>query len=262
MPFPHFPISPFHHFTISPFHHFTISLFHYFTISLFIIVLLITSSCSRENLDTFYITGEIEGISGMIYLQEQKTFELLKIDSVVPAENGKFSWEPKTDETSIYAVWITPDDQVVFIAKPGDSIHISGTLSQYPSFFHVSGNEESTLLNSFYAYSSGNIREVDSLQVLVEMSQGEEDFYELTVTVDSLFNQIWERQRRYEKDFIREHSGNFSTLLVVNYHFGVRPVLSPNADAEDYSRVDSGLLANYPDNRHTLFFHQWLKEVK
>ncbi len=264
MPFRHFAISLFHHFTIwlrrttlrsgSPFRHFAISLFTF--------VLFIASSCNHHKQDRIYIAGEIEGVSGMIFLQEQKTFELLKIDSMVPDVKGKFFWHPKTDETSIYSVWVTPDDKIVFIAKPGDSILISGTLNQYPSLFQVSGNKESDLINSFYTYSAGNIREVDSLQVLVGMNQGEDDFYELTVKVDSLFNQIWERQRSYEKNFIREHAGNFSTLLIVNYHFGVRPVLSPKADAEDYRRVDSGLMANYPDNRHTLFFHQWLKEVK
>ena len=98
--------------------------------------------------------------------------------------------------------------------------------------------------------------------LIAGFGQGEEGFYELTVMVDSLFNQIWERQRRYQKAFIREHAGDFSTLLVVNYHFGVRPVLSPKTDAEDYMRVDSGLMSNYPGNLHTIFFHKWLREVK
>lgn len=230
--------------------------------SLLFSLLLITSSCNRSNEKRIFISGEVEGITGTIYLLEQTTMELQKIDSAIPDEKGLFQWSAASDETSIYSCQLTPDDPVVFIAKPGDSIRIKGDLNQEPSVVRVSGNRESDLLQTFYTFSSRNLREVDSLQMLIDRNQGEPDFYELTVRVDSIFNQIWERQLEYEKKFILEHAGDFSTLLVVNYHFGVRPVLSPKTDAEDYRRVDSGLIANYPGNRHSLFFHQWLKEVK
>ena len=51
-------------------------------------------------------------------------------------------------------------------------------------------------------------------------------------------------------------------MLVVNFHFGARPVLSLDEDYADYCVVDSGLRADYPDNKHTRFFHRWLKEVR
>ncbi|MBL7137884.1 MAG: DUF4369 domain-containing protein [Bacteroidales bacterium] len=206
--------------------------------------------------------GQIEGASGKFFLLEQKTFELQNIDSVKPDGNGTFQCTVAADETSIYALRVAPGDQVVFIASPGDTIRITGSLDCYPSIFQVEGNDESALLQTFYAYTAGHLRKVDSLQLIIDKHQGEPDFFELTVMVDSLFNQIWEAQRQYEKAFIKEHAGAFSTLLVVNYHFGVRPVLSTKTDAADYRRVDSGLMATFPGNRHTLFFHQWLREVK
>lgn len=229
---------------------------------LLFLLVIVVSACQSSREKRIFITGQVEGASGMVYLQEQKTSELVKIDSLVADASGAFSWDIPSTQESIYSVRISPEEQIVFIAGPDDSILVTGSLLQYPSRFVVSGNVESELLQSFYDYSAGNIREVDSLQALIDMHQGEDDFYELTVRVDSLFNQIWERQRIYEKEFIRLHAGDFSTLLVVNYHFGVRPVLSVKTDMEDYRRVDSGLLATYPENRHTLFFHQWLKEIK
>ncbi len=235
-----------------------ISLFRYFAISL----LFIASGCSPSQENRIIITGQIEGVLGMIYLQEQKTSGLVKIDSAIPDEKGMFHWSVLAGETSIYSLLSEPDERLVFIAKAGDSIRITGNMNQYPSLLQVAGNSESTLIQSFYAYSARNIREVDSLQLIIDIHQGDPGFYELTVMADSLFNQIWERQREYEKNFIREHAGTFSSLLVVNYHFGVRPVLSLKTDAEEYLRVDSGLMAAYPGNRHTLFFHQWIKQVK
>ncbi|MFH1936257.1 MAG: DUF4369 domain-containing protein [Bacteroidota bacterium] len=220
------------------------------------------SACLRDDENQFFVLGQVEGASGKLYLLEQKTSELLTIDSVNPDANGLFHCSVATDETSIYALRVAPDDQVVFIASPRDTIRVSGRLDIYPPKFRVSGNNESELLQTFYDYSAENLRKVDSLQLIIDKRQGEPGFYELTVRVDSLCNQIWEAQRQCEKTFILEHAGAFSTLLVVNYHFGVRPVLSAKTDAEDYRRVDSGLMATYPGNRHTLFFHQWLRGVK
>ncbi|NQV03137.1 MAG: DUF4369 domain-containing protein [Bacteroidia bacterium] len=227
-----------------------------------LITLLLFSACQFDDENQFFVIGQIEGAAGKLYLLEQKTFELQRIDSVEPADKGRFQCSVEADETSIYALRVAPGEQVVFIASPGDTIRITGNPDHYPFIFQVAGNVESELLQAFYTYSAGNLRKVDSLQLLIEMNQGESDFYELTVMVDSMFNQIWETQRQYEKAFILEHAGAFSTLLVVNYHFGVRPVLSPGTDAVDYRRVDSGLMVTYPGNRHTLFFHQWLKEIK
>ncbi|MBN1197994.1 MAG: DUF4369 domain-containing protein [Bacteroidales bacterium] len=233
-----------------------------FVFSILAGLFLIVSSCSRDQENRILVHGRIEGMSETIYLLEQKVTDLVKIDSVVTDENGVFSLSVHSDEFSIYALRITTDQQVVFIAGPGDSILITSKLSFGPSRIQVSGNDESELLHTFYTYSANNLHEVDSIQTIIEKNQGAENFYELTVQADSLFNQIWERQKMYEIEFIREHAGMFSSLLVVNYHFGVKPVLSPKLDAEQYRKVDSGLMANFPGNRHTLFFHQWLREVK
>lgn len=231
-------------------------------VSLLVMGLLIITSCSSNKENRILIHGRIEGISETLCLLEQKTFDLVKIDSATPDNNGVFILSINATETSIYALRVTPEQQVIFIAGPGDSILITGNLNSYPSLIQISGNEETELLHSFYAYSAENLREVDSIQTIIEKNQGTADFYELTVRADSLFNQIWERQKRYEIEFIREHAGKFSTLLVVNYHFGVKPVLSPKLNQEQYRKVDSGLMARFPGNRHALFFHQWLKEGK
>lgn len=240
----------------------TISHSFYRAISVLFFGTFLLYSCSNSHRDRILVQGRIDGVTEIVYLLEQTTSELIKIDSTVPDDHGIFSISTKADETGIYALRITTDHQVVFIAAPGDTLLITGNLNAFPSNIQVSGNEESELLHTFYLYSAKNLREVDSIQRVIERSQGEEDFYELTLKADSSFNQIWERQKRYEIEFINENAGNFAILLVVNYHFGVKPVLSPKEDPESYRRVDSALMAGFPGNRHTFFFHQWLKEVK
>ena len=193
---------------------------------------------------------------------EQQPVELIPIDStIVSAEEG-FYFIILPSESGIYSLMFNPEQQVVFIASPGDTITVTGDLDHYPESIEVRGNEEAILLQTFYTYSNKNHRKIDSLQAIVELQQNDPDFYQLTLQLDSAFAEIWDEQRTYEKVFIRDHPGTLATLLVVNYHFGVRSILSPDIDSSDYNRVDSGLMATYPDNKHTQFFHRWLKEVK
>ena len=70
---------------------------------------------------------------------------------------------------------------------------------------------------------------------------------------DTLFRQIWEEQRAYEIKFLEEHPGSLTSLIVVNYSFGVRPVLSMDEDLAWYRKVDSSLTARFPGNRHVIY---------
>ena len=219
-------------------------------------------SCNDANKkQEIHILGNVQH-ADTVFLLEQQIVELLQIDSTTVTDEEAFYFIIRPNEPGIFALRFNPEQQIVFIASPGDTITITGDLDHFPGSIQVIGNEEAILLQTFYSYSNENHRKIDSLQSIIEERQNDPDFYSLTLHLDSAFTEIWEDQRAYEKAFIRDHSGSLATLLVVNYHFGVRPVLSPDIDFADYILVDSGLIARYPDNKHTQFFHRWLEEIK
>jgi len=209
-----------------------------------------------------HVLGQVPQTDDLVFLFEQRASELEKIDSVNVGSDGTFRFIIHTVEPGIYALRFDPGQQVVFIASPGDTIDIIGDQNNGSGSIQVKGNKESVLLQTFYSYSNKNHRKVDSLQSIVEQHKNDPDFYQLTRQLDSVFTTIWDEQRAYEKDFIKDHPETLAALLVVNYHFGVRPVLSPDTDYSDFRKVDSGLMANYPQNKHTQLFHHWLKEIK
>ncbi|NQV02541.1 MAG: DUF4369 domain-containing protein [Bacteroidia bacterium] len=233
---------------------------HSFTIV--IVAMMVFLSCnSSTKRKEIHVLGKVQQAETVLLL-EQQTVELLPVDSARVKDEEAFYFILHSHETGIYALRFNPGKQVVFIASPGDTITITGELDHFPGSIQVMGNEESILLQTFYSYSNENHRKIDALQSIVEQHQNDPDFYQLTLHLDSAFTEIWEEQRTYEKAFIRDHPGTLTALMVVNYHFGVRPVLSPDIDLADYILVDSGLIATYPDNKHTQFFHRWLEEVK
>ena len=220
-------------------------------------------SCNQTDIkQEIHVLGQVSQTGDMVFLFEQRTSELEKIDSVNVGSDGTFRFIIRPIEPGIYALRFDPGQQVVFIASPGDTIDIIADQNNVTRSIKIEGNEESILLQTFYSYSNKNHRKVDSLQSIVEQHKNDPGFYQLTSQLDSIFATIWEEQRAYEKTFIRDYPGTLAALLVVNYHFGVRPVLSPDTDYSDFKKVDSGLMANYPQNKHTQLFHHWLKEIK
>ena len=96
----------------------------------------------------------------------------------------------------------------------------------------------------------------DSLTDLLHQHQYDDDYYQLTLSTDEIFGRIWEDQKSFERNFIDRHPGSLATLLVLDYAFGPRPVLSEQDDWDYYKKVDSVLMKKYPTNKHVLFHHK------
>ena len=93
------------------------------------------------------------------------------------------------------------------------------------------------------------------------------DYYKITISFDTLFQDIWQDQRKFEKNFIDNNISSLSSLVVLNYAFGPRPVLSEDEDFGYYLKVDSSLMKSFPLNKHVIYHHkrieyQLLKEAK
>jgi hypothetical protein len=112
------------------------------------------------------------------------------------------------------------------------------------------------LLHDFFVYTRLNERKVDSLEMLLVEQQDSSGYYLLTQRLDTSFRQIWESQVLYEKEFIDKHPGSLASLVVLNYAFGMSPVLSPEEDFEYYAKLDSVLFKKFPENKHVQYHHQ------
>jgi hypothetical protein len=144
----------------------------------------------------------------------------------------------------------------VLMLNPGDKIDLSGSARDFPDNVVVKGPKEAMLLNDFFRHTRANERQVDSLEMLLAERQDSSDYYQLTQKLDTPFRQIWDRQRSYEMTFIDNNSGSLASLVVLNYAFGMSPVLSPEEDFAWYRKLDSALFVKFPENKHVKFHHQ------
>jgi hypothetical protein len=238
--------------------HFPITSFQFL-----LLLLILLSSCARPVKNEAYISGALSnGAREKLVLTELDTKSIRKVDSVVLDEGGKFNFRISLTEPGFYMVQSQQGKVLVLFARPGDTISLSGSMVSFPDQIVVRGPEETLLLEDFFAYTRKNEKKVDSLENLLVEKQESEDYYPLTLKVDSAFRQIWEGQRAYEKEFIGRHISSLTSLIVLNYAFGMNTVLSPVEDFLYYQRLDSALMAACPGNKHAAYHHQRMIELR
>jgi len=220
-------------------------------------ILFLLSSCQHHSVDTAEINGKFTDASGFkLTLQEMGPQEIRTVDSVVIEQSGMFDFDPDVKETGFWLLKAPGGEVMVLLLNTGERVDLSGSVNDFPDNVNMKAPKEAMWLNDFYRSTRENERMVDSLEMLLEEQQDNPDYYRLTQIIDSTYRQIWTRQRDEERAFIDSHPGSLASLVVLNYAFGLNPVLSIGEDFTYYQRLDSVLFIKFPENKHVLFHHQ------
>jgi hypothetical protein len=221
------------------------------------------ASCQHPSGNTVSVSGCLADADGFkLVLQEMDTKEIHSIDSVILDRGGKFSFSFNTGEPGFWLLRSSEGKVMVLLLNKGDRVELSGSAGDFPDHVILKGPEEALLLNDFFRFTRSNEHKVDSLEMLLVERQDSSDYYQLTQKLDTSFRQIWESQRNYEMAFIDNHPASLASLIVLNYAFGMSPVLSPDEDSAYYQKLDSTLSRQFPGNKHVKFHHRRIMENK
>ncbi len=230
------------------------------TPSLFFFVILL-SACNQVKPDRALITGQIRNAEGsVIILQELSTKEIHNLDSAKIDAGGRFTFLLSPLETGFYMLKGPSGKVLVMMIGRGDTIQLGGDFSGFPDQITLEGKKEAELLHEFFIQTGKNEKEVDSIEMLLVEMQDSSGYYKLTQSADTAFQKIWYRQKAYEESYIRQNPGSLASLIVLNYSFGMSPVLSPDEDFMYYLKLDSGLARTNPGNKHVIYHHQRVSE--
>lgn len=227
-----------------------------------IILTVIFTACQRqEPVQVSSILGMIEG-SGKkaIRLSELDARALVPIDSVIPANDGSFVFALEVKEPSFYQLSTPLSDPLTLVVKPGDKIMVEGRADSL-LWARINGSEESLLLQQYLQISRQRLDTAERLVKHLADRSNAPNFRMLRDSVSQALENIFQRQRNFTLRFVEEHPGTLAGLIAINQPFGRRPVLDPTADREVFLRFDSSLRKNYPQGKHSLFFHQRMAEL-
>ena len=226
-------------------------------------IMIFVTSCRQPASNMAQVQGALAEASGFkLVLQEMDTREIHAIDSVILDNNGMFSFSPVIKEPGFWLLKAPTGKIMVLLLNAGDQVELLGSTRDFPDNVYLKGPEETMLLYDFFHDTRSNERKVDSLEMLLVDRQDSADYYQLTQKLDTSFKSIWENQRSHEISFINQHPGSLASLVVLNYAFGMSPVLSPEEDFGYYQKLDSILFGKFPGNKHVKFHHQRVLEIE
>jgi len=218
-----------------------------------LVIIFIVVSCKREvKPNSFSIRCEFSNSrSEKILLCELGVKETIPLDSA-RIDNGKITFSHEIEQPGFYLLIFPSGKRLTLVMKKGEDLHITGDITGPISDLQLSGSSYSQLLQTFFQATMKNKDRIDSIKKVLLMHEGADDFLRFSMTADSLFSRVSEDQRKLEKEFIDRHPMSLASLIVLNFAFGPKPVLTMEEDLPYYLKLTS-LFNLYPKNKHVLF---------
>jgi len=220
----------------------------------FLVCVFLGFSCTREQkAESFTIRGQFSNSRGeKIVLCEMDVKEVIALDSANIGKDGNVKFSHKIDQPGFYLLIFPGGRRVTLLMKKGEDLRITGNLRDPAGGFRFSGSEGSQLLGDFFHATMKNRIRIDSIKRVLRSHEGSGDFLRFSMTADSLFFRISEDQKKLEKNFIDRNPRSLASLIVLNYSFGPKPVLTMEEDLPYYRKLTS-LYCIFPKNKHVLF---------
>jgi len=230
--------------------------------SILALILLLTACTARKS-EIAVISGKIGHAFGeKLMLQELDTREIHNLDSTTLGADGQFSFQLAPREPGFYLLKAKEGKVLAILLDKGDTVTLGGDFTGFPDHIRFQGKPEAQILHDFFTFTRKNEKEVDSLELMLSDQQDSSGYYKLTLSLDTAFQKIWYKQKTFEEDFLTAHPNSLASLIVLNYSFGMSPVLSPEEDFRFYLELDSTLSKAYPGNKHVVYHHQRVLEYQ
>ena len=227
------------------------------------VVLLIVQACG-SNTNEFSIEGNLSNPTGeKIYLVELTTDGTQKIDSVKVGEDGQFRFSGYTTVAKFFLVRTGPRNSLTLVVEPGDEIKLSGNMDNLGEEYQVKGSEGSREIMKLRRRMEQTISSLDSLGKIYQENKDQENMQTLRSRLNSSSQKIIDRQKTYTKDFIDRNIHSLASLMALYQQIGPRTfVLNPREDFKYYEKVDSALMANYPNSEPVKSLHSQVEEIR
>jgi len=224
-------------------------------------VLVAATGCGNKD---FRISGTIEGAGTGEYLllREVKPGFLEPIDSMVPEEDGKFSFRSVTEWPAFYMLSMG-GNFLTLLVSPGDKIEVSAAAGALDSPLLLNGSEETSTMLGF---RKEHREVIDALQRLTDVYNDSIMSPRLPLLMDSLDRRaadIVDAFRGKAKELLEANGSSMVSVYLLNQQVvpGLQ-LFDPAKEPELFYRVDSALYALYPESDLVLDLHTFVAGLR
>jgi peroxiredoxin len=235
---------------------------------LFAILGIVLIGCSNSNSSAdgdYTVSGTLKNAAGKtIYLERLTPQALVKMDSAVLDESGKFNLHLAYTEPDFFILQVDERNFVYLTIDSTDThIEVTGDANDLVHSYAVKGSHLSQETQAIVLHNSFSLERIDSLSAIYKVNQNSPKIDSIKHVLDLKYRKIYEEERRFLQQFINRNSDNLAGLLGLYQQLGPRNyVFSFQQDMPLFEKVAKGLAKNYPNCSHTKQLNSQITQVK
>ncbi len=230
-----------------------------FLLALFTIAIFILNSCTT---DGYRIEGQLENSSGKtFYLKELTVRDILPVDSVIIAEDGKFKFKGDLEHPRFFVLQLSQKSMITLLVEPQEKIKLNADANNLSDSYMVTGSKGSLLIKDLNDKLNSNIKKIDSLGKVFRKNRKNENQNELKLRLDSVYKKIIEDQYNYLIGFIEENYTSLACIPALFQQTSPRNyILDIYKDLKYFKMVDTALIARYPELEQVKAIDAYVKD--
>jgi len=231
------------------------------TLLLFVSLALLTG-CNGNG---FTVRGTIEGAKPGEYLllREVKPGFLQPVDSMIPDNDGKFSFRSETEWPAFYMISMGSDDYLTLLVTPGDKIEVKANRSALAAPEEVKGSEGTSVMLSFRKKHQEVKNELQRLTDIYNDSPWSPQLPLLMDSLDRRAADIVDDFREMALKLLEDNDSSMVSVYLLNQHVvpGLQ-LFDPAKEPGIFFRVDSALYALWPESELVLDLHTFVAGLR
>jgi peroxiredoxin len=228
---------------------------------LLVLSALIISSCGFRK--KIKVKGQLINASNeYIFLKEMTSTDVFTVDSTKIDAEGEFILRGEKDKPAFYMLYLTRNNNITLIIKPGEKLKISGDIKDLVHTYTVEGSPDSRLAKELNDKINSTLGKIDSLGRTYHDSIHSKNILTIRAKLDSIYETIVNNQLDYTKAFITNNLHSMASLMALYQQLSPkRSVLNPAEHFELFKMVDSVMMIDFPTTDAVQSLHKLIGDV-
>lgn len=179
----------------------------------------------------------------------------IQLDTLELNENGEGSFSTQISNLGLYSVYVIGEEgEIKFIGQPGDVVQLNANAKAMYASAKIGGTAENNRFDSLLTFIKATKYHTDSLYKVFKKAEAKQMHYALKDEFEILYKKAKIKEENFAKNYINKNPNQFSNLIAIES-------LNPKRDRDYFLKVDSSLMADFPNNEDVISFHNIIEQI-
>ncbi|MBS0011524.1 MAG: AhpC/TSA family protein [Bacteroidales bacterium] len=228
--------------------------------ALFLLAILF-AGCGEKK---FTIKGKLDdAVPGtFIYMDKLGGMNLEPYDSVKISDNGSFEFTGTIEHPEFFLLRLTETNFLTTLLEPGEKMTLNARADSLSFTARVEGSPGTSKMLEYDLRLQEAMQDLQQLGSIYEANVNSPDLEEVMIDLDNKANDILNDMNEYTRNFIDENIESMVSLIALYKQITPQVyILNIEKDIDYYRRVDSSLMALYPESEPVMTLHKQMETL-